>query len=78
MKRYQVVTWSNDIGSDEKMDFESFTKAIREAKKYRRTEEYAAIYDTLFQTAHVVYGNLSTPVFVDSIRVMPLKQYADI
>lgn len=78
MPRYQVVTCSHDIGSDEKMDYDSFTKAIREAKKYRKTEEYAAIYDTLFQTAHVVFGDIARPVFADWVRVMPLKQYGDI
>lgn len=72
MKRFQVVTWSNDIGSDEHMDFDGLQSAIKEAKKYRKREEYAAIYDSFFKVAIVVFGNSKTPVFTDDIKIVTL------
>lgn len=44
-RRYQVVTYSRDIGSDEHMDYPTLKQAVREAKKYRKSEEFAAVYD---------------------------------
>lgn len=73
MKQFQVVTYSNDIGSDEKMDFDGFQSALIEAKKYRKTEEYAAIYDNIFKVAFVVFGDISTPVFADTVKVFSLR-----
>lgn len=73
MKRFQVVTWSNDIGSDEKMDFDGLQSAIKEAKKYRKREEYAAVYDNFFKIAILVFGDISAPVFTDNIKVIPLS-----
>ena len=68
-RRYQVVTYSSDIGSDEKMDFSRFSEAVRDAKKYRKTEEYAAVYDRITKTAFVIFGSLYTPVFSDFVSV---------
>ena len=73
MKQFQVVTYSRDIGSDERMDFDGFQAALKEAKKYRLTEEYAAIYDGIFKVAFVVFGEVSTPVFAEGVKVIPLK-----
>lgn len=38
-RRYQVVTYSRDIGSDEHMDYLTLKQAVREAKKYRKVVE---------------------------------------
>jgi hypothetical protein len=73
MKQFQVVTYSNDIGADEKMDFDGFQSALKEAKKYRKTEEYAAIYDRFMKVAFVVFGDISAPVFRDDIHVFSLR-----
>lgn len=73
MKQYQVVTYSNDIGADEKMDFDGFQSALKEAKKYRKTEEYAAIYDNFFKIAFLVFGDIQAPVFNDNVKVIPLR-----
>lgn len=73
MKQYQVVTYSSDIGTEERMDFNGFQEALKEAKKYRKTEEYAAIYDGIFKIAFVVFGDTKTPVFNDGVKVIPLK-----
>lgn len=69
MKRYQVCTWSSDIGSDDKMDFSTKEDAIKEAKKYKKLEEYAAVYDNETNEAFVVFGSPFSPVFVDSVNV---------
>ena len=70
MIRYQVVTWSSDIGSDEKMDFATFAEAKKEANRYRKTEEYAAIYDYVTKTARVIFGTPYTDVFADWVKVL--------
>ena len=72
MKQFQVVTWSEDIGSDEHMDFDGLQSAIKEAKKYRKREQYAAVYDNFFKIAIVVFGNPKTPVFTDDIIIVTL------
>lgn len=73
MRRFQVITYSNDIGSDEHMDFDGLQAAIKEAKKYRKREEYAAVYDNFFKLAIVVFGDIKTPVFNDNIKVISLS-----
>ena len=72
MKRYQVVTWSWDIGSDEHMDYSKFNEAYRAARKYLGTEEYAAIYDHKEKVAYVVFGDPATEVFNSYVRVISL------
>lgn len=72
-KRYQVVTWSYDIGSDERMDFTTLAEAVKEAKSYQDSEEYAAVYDRNKKTAFVVFGELHTDVFADWVKVRPYK-----
>ena len=69
MKRYQVVTYSQDIGTDGRMDFARLSEAVKDAKKYRSTEEYAAVYDRITKTALVVFGDLYTSVFADFVTV---------
>ena len=70
MRRYQVVTYSRDIGSDGKMDFDNLRPAITAASRYRNKEEYAAVYDRIENIAFLVFGDVTTPVFVDSVRVI--------
>ncbi len=70
MKRYQVVTWSYDIGSDSHMDYSRFSEAAAAARKFRGREEYAAVYDHKTKTAHIVFGDPETPVFCDYVTVI--------
>ena len=51
MKRYQVVTYSSDIGTDEKMDFDRMSDAIKEARRWLSREEASYVYD---QQKHIV------------------------
>lgn len=67
--RYQVYTWSDDIGADDKMDFSSKREAINEAMKCKGKEEYAAVYDKQTNTAFVVFGNPFSPVFCEYVKV---------
>ena len=69
-KRYLVTTWSWDIGSDSHKDFRTKAEAIKECRKYRKTEEYGAVYDQWKRIAYVVFGNVDNPVFVDSVTVV--------
>ena len=71
--RYQVVTYSQDIGSDEKMDYPKLTEAIKAAEKYKGKEEYAAVYDREKKVAFVVFGDIETPVFNDSVYVISIE-----
>lgn len=72
-KRYQVVIWSEDIGTDEKGDYSNKTEAVKVAKSYIETEEYAAIYDYKTKTAFVVFGNPFIPVFRDFVQVFYME-----
>ena len=72
MKRYQVVTWSCDIGSDEHMDYSDFSDAYMAARKYLGAEEYAAVYDSKEKVAYVVFGDPATDVFISIVRVISL------
>ena len=67
--RYQVCTWSDDIGADDKMDFTSKKEAIQDAMKYKGTEDYAAVFDNETNTAFVVFGNPFSPVFREYVQV---------
>lgn len=69
IKRYQVCTWSSDIGADDKMDFSTKSEAIKEARKYKKSEEYSAVYDHETNTAFVVFGNPFSPVFREYVKV---------
>lgn len=68
-KRYQVCTWSNDIGSDDKMDFTNKREAIKYAMMYKGKEEYAAVYDNQTKTAFVTFGSPLSPVFREYVKV---------
>ena len=69
-KRYLVTTWSRDIGSDEHMDYRTKAEAIKECRKYRKSEEYGAVYDQRNKIAYVIFGNADIPVFADSVTVV--------
>lgn len=70
--RYEIVTYSRDIGSDEHGSFSRKAEAIRHARSFRKSEDYAAVYDAATRTATVIFGNLCTPVFADFVAVRPL------
>lgn len=70
MKRYLVTTWSDDIGSDSHMDFNHFSDAVEDARKYKGREEYGAIYDSETKTAYVIFGDPDTPVFSSFVTVI--------
>jgi len=73
-KRYSVVTWSDDVGTDERMDYTRKADAIKEARSYNGKEEYAAIYDRKKQAAFVVFGGVKKSVFSVYVSVEKLKQ----
>ena len=72
-RRYQVVTWSDDIGADERMDYTTKADAVKAARSYKSTEEYAAVYDRKNKTAFVVFGNPYIDIFANWVTVKPLK-----
>ena len=69
-KRWLVTTWSWDIGSDSHKDFRTKAEAIKECRKYRKTEEYGAVYDQRNKIAYVVCGDFNNPVCVDGVLVV--------
>ena len=71
-KRWLVTTWSWDIGSDSHKDFRTKAEAIKECRKYRKSEEYGAVYDQWKRIAYVVFGNVDNPVFVDNVTVVKM------
>lgn len=70
VKRYLVTTWSSDIGSDEHMDFRTKAEAVKECRKYRKSEEYGAVFDQWRNIAYVVFGDIDNPVFVNGVTVV--------
>ena len=71
-KRWLVTTWSWDIGSDSHKDFRTKAEAIKECRKYRKSEEYGAVYDQWNKIAYVVFGDADIPVFADSVTVVKM------
>ena len=71
-KRWLVTTWSWDIGSDSHKDFRTKAEAIKECRKYRKTEEYGAVYDQRNKIAYVIFGNVDIPVFADGVTVVKI------
>ena len=71
-KRWLVTTWSWDIGSDSHKDFRTKAEAIKECRKYRKTEEYGAVYDQWKRIAYVVFGDVDIPVFADGVTVVKM------
>ena len=69
-KRYLVTTWSRDIGSDSHKDFRTKAEAIKECRKYRKSEEYGAVFDQWNKIAYVIFGNVDIPVFADGVTVV--------
>lgn len=67
--RYQVVTWSDDVGTDEKMDFRGKREAERAARSYLGSEDYAAVYDKVEKAALVIFGNPKRMIFSDFVKV---------
>ena len=52
------------------MDFRTKAEAIKECRKYRKSEEYGAVYDQWNKIAYVVFGDIDNPVFVDNVTVV--------
>lgn len=71
-KRYLVTTWSWDIGSDSHKDFCTKAEAIKECRKYRKSEEYGAVYDQRNKIAYVIFGNIDVPVFANGVTVVKM------
>ena len=69
-KRWLVTTWSWDIGSDSHKDFRTKAEAIKECRKYRKTEEYGAVFDQWKRIAYVVFGDVDNPVIVGGVTVV--------
>ena len=45
-------------------------EAIKECRKYRKSEEYGAVYEQRNKIAYVVFGDIGNPVFVDNVTVV--------
>ena len=43
IKRYLVVTYSRDIGSDERLDYSTMRDAIRAARQHLREEDRKSV-----------------------------------
>ena len=71
-KRWLVTTWSWDIGSDSHKDFRTKAEAIKECRKYRKSEEYGAVYDQRNKIAYVIFGNVDIPVFAEGVTVVKM------
>ena len=68
--RWLVTTWSRDIGSDEHKDFRTKAEAIKECRKYRKSEEYGSVYDQWNKSAYVIVGDIDIPVCMDGVTVV--------
>lgn len=69
-RRYQVVTWSDDCGTDEKMDFNTLSAAFADANGYQGAEAAAAVYDYKTKTAYAVFGPVSKNMFSDFVKIV--------
>lgn len=69
-KRYQVVTYSDDCGADEKMDFNTLSEAFNDAIGYQGKEDAAAVYDHQSGVAYSVFGLVGSYMFSDSVKIV--------
>ena len=72
-RRYQVVTYSHDTGADDRMDYTRKAEAMKAARRYRDSEEYAAVYDRQTNCAVVVFGDPFARVFRERIKIIAGK-----
>lgn len=70
IKRYQVVTYCNECGTDEKMDFNTLSEAFRDANSYQGEEDAAAVYDYETKTAYAVFGLVGQNMFSDFVKIV--------
>lgn len=70
MRRYQVVTYCDECGTDEKMDFETLSEAFMDAIKYQGKEEAAAVCDYETNTAYAVFGRVDRNMFSNSVKIV--------
>lgn len=69
-RRYQVVTWSDDCGTDEKMDFNTLAAAFADANGFKGKEDAAAVYDYETGIAYAIFGPVSKNMFSDSVKIV--------
>lgn len=55
--RYQVVTYSRDIGEDERLDYTTKQSAIMAARKHLSTEDSAAVFDRKQHRYTAIFGD---------------------
>lgn len=70
MKRYQVVTYCDECGTDEKMDFNTLSEAFKDAMSYRGKEDAAAVYDYQSGIAYAVFGMVGSNMFSESVKIV--------
>lgn len=69
-RRYQVVTYCDECGTDEKMDFSTLSEAFKEAEKHRGEEDAAAVYDYQTGIAYAVFGLVGSNMFSKSVKIV--------
>ena len=69
-KRYQVVTYCDECGIDEKMDFNTLSEAFRDAGSYQGKEDAAAVYDYHTGIAYAVFGLVGQNMFSDAVKIV--------
>ena len=70
MRRYQVVTYCDECGTDEKMDFNTLAEAFKDANSYHGKEDAAAVYDYHTGIAYAVFGLVGQNMFSDSVNIV--------
>lgn len=69
-KRYQVVTYCHECGTNEKMDFNTLSEAFMDASNYQGKEDAAAVYDYHTGIAYAVFGLVGQSMFSDSVKIV--------
>lgn len=58
--RYQIITYSDDIGADEKLEYKTIGEAIKAAKEYLKEHEAVYIYDHVLNSVRHAFNTIPT------------------
>ncbi len=69
-KRYQIVTYCYDCGSDDKLEYKTIKEAIKEAKKYLSDGwDKVFIYDRIKRSVRHAFNGVPDGIFSDDVDI---------
>lgn len=67
--RYQICTYSDDIGSDDGMDYPTIGEAMKHIKEYLKREQAVFIYDRVKESIRHAWNRSPVGIFTTWVDV---------